>query len=497
VAFVAGVASLALSGTLAGATAPPTVTENVQGFFAEQGVVVDTSAACGAAVTVPVAYMPNELLLRTSNGNPAVINFLNTQLRSFYGTIGIPSNFNFVQSIERIRFPKPTPGLPITDLVAVVLKPRPNTVLPHDLVGFSRFASDTGHTPTRPNYALSPSGPWSFYMPNGLPVPSTTPIPDRPMLPAMSVEAGAGTTVEIYDTGMADRSGVVPDLEMLTPGELEVVDADGDTVADLPYAVHGVAIGSIIETLVPGASVSVARISEANGVATDRSAARRMASTMRGRATNKAAWPDVIVNAFGTPACALLAPIGLEAVVETVEAWNPTLPDDTLFMASAGNYGVEEEFYPAAFDEVVAVGALDGTIDPDGNPWTIPAKAGPIADFSNRGDWVDLWVPGVDLAVVHATNVSFELAGVDVMNGVADVDGTSFALPYAASLLLEEVGRTGANPRDAIDALLVTSRAPLAECGTHGTETSAGRAISLPDFDVSALTPAIGPAVNC
>jgi hypothetical protein len=497
VSAAAVIAAATLSGSLVHATMPLTVVESVQGLMAEKGLVVDTSNACGASTAVPVAYMPNELLLRWTVGDATLRASLNSWLRAYYGTTGVPPTYDFVLSIERIRFPRPTPTTPITDVVAVVLRPRPNTTDAHDIVGLSRFISEIKGRKTRPNYGLSPSSPYKFYMPNGLPVPSTTPIPNRPLLPGVPGEVGTGVAIEIYDTGYADQAGVVPDLTMLTPSEQEIIDPNGDTIADLPYAGHGVAIGSVIETLAPGAQISVARIPEPNGIATDRSAARRMATAMRSRATNKPAWPDIIVNAFGTPACAQLEPIGTAAVVEAVERWNPVLPDDTLFMASAGNYGVEEEFYPAALPGVIAVGALDGTIDADGSPWTIPAKAGPIADFSNRGSWVDVWVPGRLLPVVHVSNVSFVTPGVEVMQGQADVDGTSFALPYAAALVAEEIGRTGANPRDALNTLLATSVPPLAECNTGGHETSPGRAISLPSLSTDARTPANGTAVPC
>ena len=60
-----------------------------------------------------------------------------------------------------------------------------------------------------------------------------------------------------------------------------------------------------------------------------------------------------------------------------------------LIVASAGNDYAQnpgQTYYPAAYETVLAVGALtaDGTA---------------IAEFSQRGDWVDLFAPGVEITV--------------------------------------------------------------------------------------------------
>ena len=60
-----------------------------------------------------------------------------------------------------------------------------------------------------------------------------------------------------------------------------------------------------------------------------------------------------------------------------------------LVVASAGNDYAENPnqiYYPAAYDTVVAVGALD-------------AKGKDIAEFSQRGPWIDVFAPGEDIKV--------------------------------------------------------------------------------------------------
>jgi hypothetical protein len=60
-----------------------------------------------------------------------------------------------------------------------------------------------------------------------------------------------------------------------------------------------------------------------------------------------------------------------------------------VIVAAAGNYGDERPVFPAAQPDVVAVGAVDA----DGND----------AEWSNRGPWVDLTAPGVDIPTTYLT----------------------------------------------------------------------------------------------
>jgi hypothetical protein len=245
------------------------------------------------------------------------------------------------------------------------------------------------------------------------------------------------------------------------------------------------AIGGVLQTVASGATVKLVKVTEPNGIATDVSAARRMATTLK-QANASSAWPDLIVAPFGSTACDVnpgvpgdeMAPLGLAAVSEAVDRI-----DQALVVASAGNRGESRRFYPAAFPGVLAVGALDSSSgDNDGSAWSSPSRTGAVATFSNRGSWVDWWAPGVDLATNHVVGLSFE-PGV-LINGYAWVTGTSFSAPYAAGLIAEQMAATGSS----VDV----AKAAIAASGVRcASSVGGGLAVTLATVAGTATSPAL------
>jgi len=143
----------------------------------------------------------------------------------------------------------------------------------------------------------------------------------------------------------------------------------------------------------------------------------------------------VINMSFGTPESSLAAddPRPHAEVVRYAAARG------VLLVAASGNSGREERYYPAAHDEVIAVGAVDDSLRP--------------CSFSTRGDFVDLCAPGRDIWT----------CGLD---GYACVSGTSFAAPFVAAVcaLLVAQAESRAWPLDASTArqILVDSARPFA-----------------------------------
>lgn len=92
-------------------------------------------------------------------------------------------------------------------------------------------------------------------------------------------------------------------------------------------------------------------------------------------------------------------PIFKRVVQKALDKW-------IVVIAAAGNYGSDDVFYPAAYEQVIAVGSFDTSFR--------------RSAFSNYGPWVDIYAPGEELVVP------------DRIDWFAKTDGTSAAAPLFA-----------------------------------------------------------------
>ena len=126
-------------------------------------------------------------------------------------------------------------------------------------------------------------------------------------------------------------------------------------------------------------------------------------------------------------------------------------------VAAAGNWGDPRPFWPAAFKQVVAVGAVEQT------------KAGwGRASYSDFGWWVDAAARGTNQHSTFAKDTSKEAQGdkpeptdpTITFDGWAVWDGTSFSTPIVAAVLARLMSRNGLKTAAEAQAMLLSSFPP-------------------------------------
>jgi len=126
---------------------------------------------------------------------------------------------------------------------------------------------------------------------------------------------------------------------------------------------------------------------------------------------------DVISMSFGSNK----APNLLKDVVDYAYS------KDIVLVAAAGNNGVSDEFYPAAFNNVIAVAGTDNN-DERMNTWDFIIKT-----VSNYGPWVDVAAPGEE---IYSTMPTYHVF-LNIWGWKKNYDylsGTSMATPHVAGL---------------------------------------------------------------
>jgi hypothetical protein len=205
-----------------------------------------------------------------------------------------------------------------------------------------------------------------------------------------------------------------------------------------PYAGHGTFVSGVIRCLAPGAQIQVEGCLTRGGALYESEIARQL-----DQALEESPHPQLISVSAGTHTRNDLPLLSFEVL-----AVLHTLTDGVhapLFVAAAGNDGNDAPFWPAAFDWVVGVGALDAN--------------GDVSEFSNTGDWVDVYALGRDLvnAFPTGTYVCYEpanLGQVRTFSGMARWSGTSFATPMVTGTLAAYLGQHHGTARAAWASVL-------------------------------------------
>ncbi|HEU4491291.1 MAG TPA: S8 family serine peptidase, partial [Jiangellales bacterium] len=136
----------------------------------------------------------------------------------------------------------------------------------------------------------------------------------------------------------------------------------------------------------------------------------------------------------------------LQAALDLIDDLQAERRGEVLIVAAAGNSSDDHPHWPAAFDRVVAVGALNQDETP--------------ADFSTRGAWVDCSTVGVGIRSTYVEGE--ELPDLDApdphetwgANSWAQWLGTSFAAPQVAGAVAKLAHESGSTLRLALQTLL-------------------------------------------
>ena len=229
---------------------------------------------------------------------------------------------------------------------------------------------------------------------------------------AWAISTGAGIKVAVIDTGIDYNH---PDLAQNYAGGDDFVFNDGDPMDDHGHGTH--VAGTIaaamnnqtgdpaaeegVAGVAPDARILAYKVCRADGTCDDFAIQRAIAQAITDGA-------KVINMSLGEAQFSQ----SLNDAVQ--DAWIAGL----VIVAGAGNNGTTDLFYPAAFDNVISVGAFD--------------EDHKRATFSNYGGWVDLSAPGN----VIMSSYPLSACGVSTVPGDTGcytwVSGTSMATPHVS-----------------------------------------------------------------
>lgn len=268
-------------------------------------------------------------------------------------------------------------------------------------------ASPLGLPVVAPHYVMAPAG----HMLMG---PAYPPVPAgaRTALPPADDAPGQGLRIGIVDTGLVPHPWLAGRIDPRS--EPENVPAPLAKTSG-----HGTFVAGVVLLHAPGAEIEVVSALAADGEMDDESVAKAI---LRLHA------PDIVCLSLGSYGHLNVPPpltfVALQQLKLALDA--------PLVVACVGNDERSDKFYPAAWDDVIAVASVDAMTSP--------------SSFTNWGAWVDACARGEGVHSSYVTGTD----GTNSFAGWARWTGTSFAAPRVAGIL----AAWGEKPSEAADALV-------------------------------------------
>jgi hypothetical protein len=270
--------------------------------------------------------------------------------------------------------------------------------------------------------------------------PATEPEPEPATAqPDPGPRDGGGNGVSIYvaDTGLLDTAPRHPWLAGVT-GQEDHIDVVNGNLTIPQYAGHGTFVAGVARCMAPQSQVYVTDDFTAGGALTEHEIVIRLFQALRLGA-------DIISLSAGGTTRKDLPLLGFESFWERYRQHK-----NVVLVAAAGNNSSRRPFWPAAFPQVISVGAL-------------AADGRSRAYFSDFGPTVDVYAPGQDLVNAYAWG-TYEYREPPHtgqkrhFSGMARWSGTSFSTPLVSGLIAARMSRTGESGRAAAQALLARAR---------------------------------------
>ena len=218
----------------------------------------------------------------------------------------------------------------------------------------------------------------------------------------IKTQSGNGVKVAVIDTG-ADLDH--RDLESNIVESTCVIDGYSDTTGEDDHS-HGTHVAGIIGAdddgdgitgIAPEVDLYIIKAADSNGSLSSSSILKSVQQAIDYGV-------DVINMSFGTYGRS----DAFEAIIDKA------ISKGIVCVAAAGNKGISTKHYPAAFDNVISVGASTTNDE--------------LAYYSNYGDWVDLTAPGGN-GSANSTSVYSDVLN----NSFGTKNGTSQATPMVSA----------------------------------------------------------------